>query len=208
MDPALPRLAPLEPPYDAEVGATLAAMMPPGVPPIALFRTLAHNPRVLGKVRDGNLLDRGSLPRRDRELVILRTCARCGCEYEWGVHVAVFAARVGLDEARVAATVTADADDALWSDRERALVRMVDELNEDGGLTDAAYGALAAHFDPAQQVELLVLAGFYHAISFVANGLRVAPEPGAPGFPGARGGPVRGTPGPPPSSRQEAEEVG
>ena len=39
-----------------------------------------------------------SLSMRDREIVIDRlTCARCTCEYEWGVHVAFFASRVGLD---------------------------------------------------------------------------------------------------------------
>src|SRR5258706_15971907 len=99
------RLAPLEPPYASDTADTLAAMMPPGMPPPRLFRTLAHNPRVLEKIRASNLLDRGSLERRHRELVILRTTARCGCEYEWGVHVAFFAAKVGLGAAEVAATV-------------------------------------------------------------------------------------------------------
>ena len=89
------RLAPLEPPYDENVAATLAEMMPPGVPPLRLFRTIAHNPRVLAKIRASNLLDRGSLERRHREIVILRTTARCGCEYEWGVHVSFFARASG-----------------------------------------------------------------------------------------------------------------
>ncbi|GAA3246389.1 carboxymuconolactone decarboxylase family protein [Dactylosporangium siamense] len=35
-----------------------------------------------------------SLTLREREIVILRTCARRGCEYEWGAHVLVFANRV------------------------------------------------------------------------------------------------------------------
>lgn len=35
-------------------------------------------------------------PPREREIVIDRTCARCGCEYEWGVHVAAFGSAVGL----------------------------------------------------------------------------------------------------------------
>ncbi len=38
-----PRIAPLEPPFDPEVAAVLEPMMPPGVPPIALFRTFARN---------------------------------------------------------------------------------------------------------------------------------------------------------------------
>jgi alkylhydroperoxidase family enzyme len=158
-------------------------MMPPGLPPIRLFRTLAHNPRVLRKVRLSNLLDRGSLERRDRELVVLRTTARCGCAYEWGVHVAFFAERVGLGPEAVRATAHGRADDPAFGPRERALVAMVDELHETARLSDPAYAALAAHFAPAQIVELLVLAGFYHAIAFVANGLGVEPEAFAPGFP-------------------------
>jgi alkylhydroperoxidase family enzyme len=47
-----------------------------------------------------------SLSMRDREIVIDRTCARCGCEYEWGVHVAFFANRVGLGEDQVASLAT------------------------------------------------------------------------------------------------------
>ena len=107
-----PRLAPLDPPYPPALAAALEAMMPPGVPPLRLFRTLAHNPRILDKIRASNLLDRGSLSRREREIVILRATARAGGEYEWGVHVAFFAAKVGLTDSQVAATVQGDADDA------------------------------------------------------------------------------------------------
>jgi len=177
------RLAPLEPPYAESTAATLAEMMPPGVPPLLLFRTIAHNPRVLGKIRASNLLDRGSLDRRQREIVILRTTARCDCEYEWGVHVSFFAAKVALGEGEVAATVYGKADDAVWSESERALIRLVDELHDTSRVSDALWAELRRHFRDDQLVELVVLAGFYHTISFVANGLGVPLEPGAPRFP-------------------------
>jgi len=179
------RLAPLEPPYAESTAATLAGMMPPGVPPLLLFRTIAHNPRVLGKIRAGNLLDRGSVERRHREVVILRTTARCGCEYEWGVHVSFFAARVGLTEAEVAATVHGGADHPAWSPAERALIDLVDELHDTARVSDPLWAELRRHFRDDQLVELVVLAGFYHTISFVVNGLGVELEPGAPRFPAA-----------------------
>ena len=178
------RLAPLEPPYAESTAATLAAMMPPGMPPLILFRTIAHNPRVLGKIRASNLLDRGSLERRHREIVILRTTARCGCEYEWGVHVAFFAAKVGLTDAEVAATVYGGPGDPLWSAQERTLIRLVDELHDTSRISDALWEELRGGWKDDQLVELVVLAGFYHTISFVVNGLGVALEPGAPRFPG------------------------
>ncbi len=178
-----PRIAPLEPPYPADVAETLAAMMPPGLPPLRLFRVLAHNPRILAKFRAGNLLDRGAISRRDRELVILRTTARCGAEYEWGVHVAFFGARVGLDEATLAATAAAGAGDPLWAPRDALLIRLADALHDQAALPDALWAPLAAEWTAAQLIELIVVAGYYHTVSFVVNGLRVPREDGAPCFP-------------------------
>lgn len=176
------RIAPLTPPYDPPLAATLASMMPPGMAPLALFRTLAHNRRVLEKLRAGNLLDRGSIARRDREVVILRTTARCGAEYEWGVHVAFFADRVGLSPAAVAATVDGTADDPAWTPREALLIRLVDALHERAAIADELWAALASEWAAEQLIELIVLVGFYHTVSFAVNALGVALEPGAPRF--------------------------
>src|SRR3954471_23859887 len=104
---ALPRIAPLDAPWDPRVEEDLSKLMPKGMEPIALFRTLAKNPRVLRRVRRGGLLDPGSITVRQREIVILRTTARAGAEYEWGVHAAFFGAAAGLGDAELAATVLA-----------------------------------------------------------------------------------------------------
>ena len=47
------RIAPLEPPYSAEVQAALEKWMPPGgaVPPLNLFRTLEQHPRLSERMR-------------------------------------------------------------------------------------------------------------------------------------------------------------
>ena len=176
------RIAPLEPPYSAEVAASLARWMPPGaaVEPLALFRTLARHPALSERMRPlgALLLGRGSLPLRDRELVILRTCARVGAEYEWGVHATAFGAAAGLDDAAVAAT-RAVTPCAPLDDADRALLAIVDELHTSGTVSDAAWARTAGRFSDEQ---LLVLVGFYHLISFVANGARVEPEPWAARF--------------------------
>jgi hypothetical protein len=67
-------IAPCDPPYGPGVTDDLAALMPSGAPPIALFRVLAHNPRILSRFRAGRLLDAGVLSARERELLILRAC--------------------------------------------------------------------------------------------------------------------------------------
>ena len=177
------RISPLDPPYDDALGAELAGMMPPGMEPIRLFRTLARNPRVLSRIRGGNLLDRGSITARDREIVILRTCARTGSEYEWGVHAAFFAERVGLGERELAATVHGTADDACWTPAEGLLVRLADQLHATAHVSDSLWSALVERYEDAQLVEFLVLAGFYHAIAYVTNGARIELEEFGARFP-------------------------
>jgi alkylhydroperoxidase family enzyme len=151
--------------------------MPPGVPPLSLFTTLARVPRIFERFRTGSLLDRGPVSLRHREIVIDRTCARCGCAYEWGVHVAFFAERVGLTPEQVRATVQGDA--AAWSGEEALLIRLVDGLHDKADISDELWTGLATVFSVEQIFELIALVGFYHTVSFFANGLRLASEPNA-----------------------------
>jgi len=100
-----PRIQALIPPYADGVQQDFDRIMPPGIPPLTLFRTVGQNPRVLSRMIAGGLLDKGSISVRAREIVILRTCALCGAEYEWGVHVAAFSSKAGFTPTQVAATV-------------------------------------------------------------------------------------------------------
>ncbi len=182
------RIAPLCPPYPEGVAEDLSKLMPPNMAPLALFRTVAHNPRVLRRMRRGGLLDPGSITAAERELVILRTTARCGSEYEWGVHAAYFAQRVGLGSTVVAATVHGSPDDAVWTTEQATLVGMCDESHERATLSAATFARLQRHWSKAQIIELVMLAGLYRAISLMTNALALAPEPGAPRFPAAPDG--------------------
>jgi len=181
-----PRVAPLEPPYDPEIEAQLTKMMPPGVPPSALFRTFVRNMPMAEAMGTWGRYELGrglSLSMRDREIVIDRTCARCGCEYEWGVHVAFFAERVGLDRDQIISLTSGDAKDPCWTDeRDRLLIETVDALHETADIPDRLWQALAEVLSDANLLDLLLLAGWYHAISFVARAARVPLEPGAPTF--------------------------
>lgn len=175
------RIEPLSPPYDADVETALRKWMPPGVPqePLRLFRILERHPQLASRMRvlGAGLLGHGVLPAFDRELVIARVCARCGCEYEWGVHAAVFAGQVGLP---IQATVT---NDATWEPQHRALLAAVDELHDTAHVSEPTWQALADHYDTQQQLEILVLAGWYRAISYIANGLLIECESWATPYP-------------------------
>jgi alkylhydroperoxidase family enzyme len=180
-----PRIAPLESPFAPEVSQELARWQPPGKDPIALFRTLTrHLPLTRAMHPLGRYLLSGelSLKIRDREIVIDRVCARCGCEYEWGVHARVFGLAAGLDEAQLAAIVTEGPENACWSESDRLLIRMVDELHETGTISDALWPYLPQHWSDQQLLDLIALAGQYHSISFLANALRVPLESWAPRF--------------------------
>lgn len=182
------RIPHLTVPYTEEVEAALAVMHPKSSPidPLKLFRTMARNlplgaamsqlgPYMLGRSANFDM--------RSREIVIDRLTARCKCEYEWGVHVAAYAHRVGLTEDQVYSIVHGSATDDCWDVKDSAIVAMVDELHDIGHVTDATWTTLSEHFGENGLMELLVLAGWYHAISFLANGARVELEDWAPRFP-------------------------
>jgi alkylhydroperoxidase family enzyme len=180
------RIEPATPPYTDEVAERLEMMMPPGVPPIGLFRTFVRNlpmATAMGTWGGYELSKRLSLTMRDREIVIDRTCARCHCEYEWGVHIAFFAERVGLTSAQISSIAHGEPSDDCWVDeRDRLLISAADALHDDADVDDELWHRLQQHLSDGQLLDLLMLAGWYHAISYAANGARVANEPGAPRF--------------------------
>ena len=173
------RIIPLEAPFENAVSDTFSRFLPPGMPPLKLFRTQAHNPRVLQRMFAGNLLDKGAIDQRARELVILRTCARCGSEYEWGVHVALFSKAAALSSADVAATLAADS--ALPAP-EALLLMVVDELHDTSTVSDQLWNRMVEHYSSAQILEIIALVGNYHAVSFITNAARVELEEFAPRF--------------------------
>src|SRR5580693_1968144 len=114
------RIAPLDPPYQPEIEAALRKWMPPDseAEPLRLFRTLAVHEDLASRMRPlgAGILGHGRIAPRDREIIIHRTCARTGAEYEWGVHAVAFGKPLGLTDEQIAATVQGAADDPAWSE--------------------------------------------------------------------------------------------
>ena len=172
----MPRIAPAQPPYEPQIAAELERIMPKGVPPLVLFRTMARSPRVFARLFAGGLLDKGPLSLRQREIVIDRTTARLGCEYEWGVHMAFFVGKVGFTAQHVAATVSGPSDADCWTADEQALIALVDELVDRREIRDEIWRRLTTHFDDAQLLEAIALVGYYHTISFLCRALELPLE--------------------------------
>ncbi len=183
----LPRVAPVDPPYSAEVQDAFSKIMPPGQPPLNIFRTFARHPLLLKRVMHlgAALLSQGTLAPRDREIVLHRTCARCGSAYEWGVHVTAFARPLGFTDAQIRATVLGASDDPAWSPREQLLIRAADELHDTSTISESLWSALTKEWTEEQLIEVLCVAGFYHAISYMTNACRIEGEAFAEPFPHA-----------------------
>jgi hypothetical protein len=181
-----PRIAPLAEPYEPAVAAQLTAMMPAGIAPIALFRTFAHNlPMTQAMHRWGSyeLGQELSVPRRTREIVIDRTTARCRAEYEWGVHVAFFAERVRLTTPQLRSITIGDATDPCWTEpADRLVIELVDQLHDTADVDDDLWVRLTTTYRPGQILDIILLCGWYHAISFIARAARLPNEPFAPSF--------------------------
>jgi alkylhydroperoxidase family enzyme len=183
-----PRIAPLEPPYPPETQRLFDLVMPAGVEPLRLFRTLSANQRIFPRFMRAGVLDRGPVEIRDRELVILRTTARCHSEYEWGVHVAAFARPLGFSEQQIRASVVGGAEDPAFGPRQRLLVRLCDALHDECTISDGLWAELSAEFESEVLVELVYTVGLYHAVSFLTNGLRIENEAYGERFPAGGAG--------------------
>jgi alkylhydroperoxidase family enzyme len=153
-------------------------------PPIGLFRVFARWPPLARGMHgwasyyfSRNL----ALNLRSRELVILRTTALCGADYEWGVHVAAYADRSGLTTAQLASLASGSGAEGCWTDLcDIAVLNAVDSLHAHNDLDDEVWKALVVAVGEAGALDLMLLAGWYHAISYTVRALRLAPEPGAP----------------------------
>jgi alkylhydroperoxidase family enzyme len=181
------RIDGVTPPHAPETDRALHRWMPPGVThePLMLFKVLERHPELASRMRalGAGLLVHGRLGAADRELVIARVCARSRCAYEWGVHMATYAEVAQLTPRQVELTATGAPDDAAWSARQSALLRAVDELHATARLSEDAWSGLRDHLDEPEALELLVLAGWYRAIAYVANGVEIEPEPWALALP-------------------------
>jgi alkylhydroperoxidase family enzyme len=177
------RITPAEAPYQPDIEERLAHLMPPGVPPLLLFRTLARDKRLFARFMSGGLLDKGNLTLRQREIVIDRITALSGSEYEWGVHIAFFAERAELTAAQIASTAKSGASDPVWTEEERLLLTVCDELHEGCNIHDQTWSALRDAFAEEAILEILMLAGFYRTVSYLTNALCLPNEPYGARFP-------------------------
>ena len=175
------RIAPAPLPLAEDVQQAIDALTG-GKPPLTLFTTMARDRRLFFKFFNSGLLDRGHLTIHQREIVIDRVTAACGAEYEWGVHVAAFAAKANLSRDELVSLTHGGPDDACWRDADRLLIRLCDSLQRRCTIADGLWDELSTAFSAEAILELMMLAGSYRTVSYLVNSLRLPLEPGAARF--------------------------
>jgi alkylhydroperoxidase family enzyme len=109
------------------------------------------------------VIPHSELPPRDREILALRTLARCSEVYE-ATHHASIARHAGLTDADIEAARTSGPG---LSPFERTLVRAVDELMTDYTLSDTTWRALGERYSQVQQMEVVGLVGCYVMLAMI-----------------------------------------
>ena len=184
--PDAPRIEPVAlDDADGELAEILSGALTHDGRPLNIFGVLGQHPKLLKRFNllGGFLLNKGLLPERERELVILRVGWNAQAEYEFGQHT-VIGTRCGLTDAEITA-ITRPVDEGAWSADDRALLAVADELADDDCVTDATWRVLSDRWSDAELVELLVVAGFYRLVSGFLNSTGVLLDDGVPGFPAA-----------------------
>jgi 4-carboxymuconolactone decarboxylase len=183
-----PRIPPIEPPYEPDTEASLMKWIPPGsaVEPLRLFRTLMVHDSLASRMRPlgaGILGPRATVPAALREVMIHRTCALTGAEYEWGVHAVAFGKPLGLSDEQLRRTVHGSSADACWDRRQSIVFELADELHTTSAVSDELWQSLQHEFAAEQLLELIATAGWYHVISYICNAVRVEQEDWGARFP-------------------------
>jgi alkylhydroperoxidase family enzyme len=144
--------------------------------PPNIFTTLGRHRRLFRRWLRfaGALMPRGTLPRADTELLILRVAHNCGSEYEWRHHERI-GQRAGLTPADIE-RVREGADAEGWSRHQALLLRAADELHATRTLSDDLWGELRPLLNDKELIELCMLIGHYEMLAMTLNALCVEPE--------------------------------
>jgi alkylhydroperoxidase family enzyme len=147
------------------------------------FRIMLHNGRAAGAVAEllRTLMFHNKLNARTRELVILRNGWRTRSEYEFCQHVRVSRDLKMSDEEILG--VRDPGNCRAYSETDRAVIRMADELLDNSEVSAETWTALQNAFSNEELVELLLVAGFWRMIAGYLKTAKVPLDAGVPSWP-------------------------
>jgi alkylhydroperoxidase family enzyme len=116
-------------------------------------------------------MNRNTIEARTRELIILRTAWRAGSEYVFGRHL-LRARSLKISEQEILGVRDPDKC-AAYSDVERAVLKMADELHERANVSSATWAVLEKNFTPGQLVELVIAASNWRMAAALFNAAKL-----------------------------------
>lgn len=144
-----------------------------------LYKTLVHHVEMynrwspLGRA----LLNGSTLPARHREIVMLRMGWLCQAEYEWAQHARIASAEnIGMTAEEIR-RIAADPDAESWTEFERTLMDMVDELRYDTMISDATWEKLRVEYSVQETMDALFTAAQYQLVSMALNSIGIQLDP-------------------------------
>lgn len=155
---------------DADVQRALAQMLPEERRNARdagnALAMLVHHPKLARVFLRFNvhLLYGSTLPAHLRELAVLRTAHRRGCEYEWAHHVTM-GKEAGLTDDDITDLQHGTGRDELY----QAVLDATDELDEKTRLSAATEAVLAKHLDELQVMDLVFTIGCYCMLAMAFN---------------------------------------
>lgn len=185
------RLPLKEPPYSPEQERNIKnnTKFKGGLSPLNLRLALANHVPLGTAFQEiaHKILFESEVNARYREIAIIRTGALTRCEYEWGMHVSIFAEKCSLDSHLIQELTLKlswhDFNEENWSKQDLLTVRMTDELHRFSTISDETWTQMTDEWPMEQVIELIMASGVYHMASFFLNSASVPLEVGQEHFP-------------------------
>lgn len=167
MHPAKPRIELLHPTEFTDEQAELAGGRDGSRAQLSIVRTLVQHPALYRSWMPFAMhaIGSSSIDAREREIIILHTCAVCRATYDLAQHT-VIARRVGLTSVEIE---SAKGNGAELSPFERTLLKAVEELIANHGLSDETWAATAARYSRRQQLDFVFTVGNYTMMAMTTN---------------------------------------
>jgi alkylhydroperoxidase family enzyme len=147
-----------------------------------IYKTLAHHVDLYNRWSPLGqfILNGSSISPRHREMAMLRMGWLCQSPYEWSQHARI-AKTVGMTDVELHRIAEGPAAQG-WSDIDRAVLTMADELRYDTMISDATWTNLRKTYSDNQVMELLFTSAQYQLVSMALNTLGIQIEETAVDF--------------------------
>jgi len=147
-----------------------------------LHATLANHPQLMVawmKFRN-HMVHEATVPRRDLEVVILRTAHQANSQYEW-FHHSQIALECGLSNDQID-QIRQDIGAGDWNKKDALLLRAADECSSQNQILAETRDGLLRYYSAQQLLDLMFTIGMYTTLAIMLKTLEVPLDDVSSGF--------------------------